>query len=696
MSTEQAPPHIDYLARDFAGFRQLLLDHLSVTVPGWQERAAADQGNALIDLLAYAADYLAYYQDAVATEMYLGTARLRRSVRRHAQLLDYHLHEGCNARLWARVRVSADVALPRGTQLLTAAEGDRAPAVVAQGSADYADMLAKAPVVFETMHEASLFAEHNEIALDGQGELPAGTVAATLQGRLPNLAAGDVLIFAEVRGPSTGRPADASPARRHAVRISRIERAAATTTISWDEEDALPFALVTNRDFGAGARPISVAWGNIVLADHGRTIADEQLPPIPAAARYRPPLRLAGLTHAAPYEHARARVGQSAAATIEQECAAAMPAIELIELWPRPLSLQAGTPSLLTFKQFPAGSGGYFPTKPWALRRDLLSSGNLAREYIVEMEDDGTAYLRFGFADGGWQPSVVGASLLATYRIGGGPLGNVGRDSLASLALGPAALDSNTPPGGALPTIDEIIRRISDASNPLPARGGAAPQRIEVARMHAPHAFRSWQPPDDTGAEYDPRAYDAQSRCVTPADYASMAMRHPEVAEAVAEPRWTGSWTTLLVYVRRRDGWPEDAAFREELRAFLEPYRLVGYDLAVAPPCYVPLDVQLVAYLPPDRQQSVVRAALMQALFGAAGFFDPAGFGFGQPVHRSRLIACAAGVDGVARVRAGRFRRAGTASDAEHIAVGALEIARLSPARDGVGQFSLMIEGGIA
>nr|HRC76642.1 putative baseplate assembly protein [Kouleothrix sp.] len=115
MSTEQAPPHIDYLARDFAGFRQLLLDHLSVTVPGWQERAAADQGNALIDLLAYAADYLAYYQDAVATEMYLGTARLRRSVRRHAQLLDYHLHEGCNARLWARVRVSADVALPRGT-----------------------------------------------------------------------------------------------------------------------------------------------------------------------------------------------------------------------------------------------------------------------------------------------------------------------------------------------------------------------------------------------------------------------------------------------------------------------------------------------------------------------------------------------------------------------------------------------------
>src|SRR5580765_5188939 len=107
MTHEQAPPHIDYQARDFAGFQQLLLDHMSVLVPGWTERGAADQGNALIDLLAYAADYMAYYQDAVATEMYLGTARLRRSVRRHAQLLDYDLHEGCNARVWAHIQVDA-------------------------------------------------------------------------------------------------------------------------------------------------------------------------------------------------------------------------------------------------------------------------------------------------------------------------------------------------------------------------------------------------------------------------------------------------------------------------------------------------------------------------------------------------------------------------------------------------------------
>ena len=69
-------------------------------MPAWQERSPADIGIALVELLAYAGDQLSYYQDAVATEAYLGTARRRVSVRRHARLLDYPMHDGCNARAW--------------------------------------------------------------------------------------------------------------------------------------------------------------------------------------------------------------------------------------------------------------------------------------------------------------------------------------------------------------------------------------------------------------------------------------------------------------------------------------------------------------------------------------------------------------------------------------------------------------------
>ena len=55
----------------------------------------------MVETLAYVADHLSYRQDAIATEAYLDTARRRVSMRRHAKLVDYAMHDGCNARVWA-------------------------------------------------------------------------------------------------------------------------------------------------------------------------------------------------------------------------------------------------------------------------------------------------------------------------------------------------------------------------------------------------------------------------------------------------------------------------------------------------------------------------------------------------------------------------------------------------------------------
>ncbi len=93
------PPEINYLAKDYGTFRQLMLDRLALIMPDWRERHVPDLNITLVELLAYVGDYLSYYQDAVATEAYLDTARQRISVRRHARLVDYRLHEGVNARL---------------------------------------------------------------------------------------------------------------------------------------------------------------------------------------------------------------------------------------------------------------------------------------------------------------------------------------------------------------------------------------------------------------------------------------------------------------------------------------------------------------------------------------------------------------------------------------------------------------------
>ena len=101
-------PSLNYLARDFGSFRQLLLDRLALSMPQWTERHVPDLGIALVEVFAYVGDYLAWYQDAVATEAYLQTARQRISVRRHARLVDYQLHEGCNARTFLHLTATTD------------------------------------------------------------------------------------------------------------------------------------------------------------------------------------------------------------------------------------------------------------------------------------------------------------------------------------------------------------------------------------------------------------------------------------------------------------------------------------------------------------------------------------------------------------------------------------------------------------
>src|SRR5713226_8224110 len=90
-------PVIDYMAKDYASFRQALLDLIPTLKPSWTERHEADIGMALLELLAYTGDQLSYYQDAVSNELFLRTARQRISVRRLVRLIDYQMHDGASA-----------------------------------------------------------------------------------------------------------------------------------------------------------------------------------------------------------------------------------------------------------------------------------------------------------------------------------------------------------------------------------------------------------------------------------------------------------------------------------------------------------------------------------------------------------------------------------------------------------------------
>lgn len=886
-------PDIDYLAKDYASFRQLIFDRLSLVMPGWQERHVPDIGVALVELLAYVGDYLSYYQDAVGTEAYLDTARLRVSVRRHALLVDYPMHEGCNSRTWVALNVGGDVTVdqPGGFYFIT----DPGRSMPAERPLNVGDLTGLVPTSYEVFEpvpapprrEPDHFYEaHNEIKFytwrDTECCLPRGATAATLldgwrepeeqpqtqdalvkapgRGLSPSdpgvvskvyedrprgggafvpepkplqyergpadrklrLKVGDVLIFEEVRGPKTGNEADADKSHRHAVRLTSVEQAIdpldeqPVVNVEWDAADALPFPLCITSVGGPPCcelvEDVSVARGNVVLADHGRTVGPEDLPAVPYApgprticegpfeageviqtsGRFRPALRQGPVTHAAHFPSAEdatraqeqflggliskvlkrvkqlrreteegrtltreelaelaaifgrralaragftmtsAREDRRQQQTAEEQAAALAKLVERFNdhiqkkarrvegLRQRSLGgytltddereeiaemfgpvVAAEELELMDARSLGAASSAisqdaraalasvvvcHVPSDDdelrkhlgderacWEARRGLLESGPRERHFVAEMDDEGRAHLRFGDGEQGRSPEP-GERMRATYRIGNGPSGNVGVDSIRYVVF------RNKFEGVSM-----------TARNPLPARGGTAPESVADVKALAPGAVRK----------------DLQ-RAVIAQDYAALAERgRPDkVQRAAANLGWAGSWYEMRTHVDPRGTEELAPALISEVEGSLHRYRRIGHDLATAGARYVPLDVALQVCVLPHYLRAHVRSALAEAFStralagGRRGLFHPDNLTFGGSVFLSQLVAAAQSIEGVESVRVTRMQRLfeGPKGELESgvLSIGPLEVARLDndPNYPERGQLVLDLRGG--
>ncbi len=646
-------PDFDYRARDWPGLRQLLLDRLAGLIPGFagDEEMPADLTTTLVEALALEGDRLSYRLDWIGTEAFIGTARSRTSIARHARLVSYRPGEGASARTFIRADFVAGLGLAADGMLLPAAtpllltHADL-PAVVP--ASRWPLLLAGAPLAFETITDQALWAWQSHIAFhnwsDGECRLPAGATAATLvdgSGGNGMLAAGDLLLLAELRSPITGQAADARPNHRQVVRLTAvtpvIDPLAPPGTVlidvAWDQADALGFDLVLapSADVAALAGPGAIwaeAAGNILLADHGvslppasalglptadmAALAPRLDPPAPIAGeRWRPVLSRADLARAMP----AARPGTAAAGLCATDAAQALPELRLIDVFAN-----------------------------WTARADLLESGPFSRDFVVEAGHEGRATLRFGDGLAGLAPEP-GGLFAVSGRFGSGNAGNIGSD-----ALGHAVVSDALAAGLAAGRL-----RIS---NPLPASGGAAPELTASVRRNAPHAYRR------------------QQRAVTSADWIEVACRHPEVSAALAVPRWTGAFQTMLVYVDRVGGLPVTAAFRAEIAAHLDRYRPMAMDVAVRGAVPVPLDIGLFICAQPGRLASEVGRRVRAALRpvgngGQPGFFHPDRFSFGAALQFSALVAAVMAVEGVQSVEITRFQRFGRLPAGE-LAAGAI------------------------
>lgn len=700
-------PEINYLAKDYESFRQLLLDRLALTIPDWQETHIPDIGIALVEILAYVGDYLSYYQDAASTEAYLGTARQRISVRRHVRLVDYFIHEGCNARAWLFVCVSSDLPniAPNDIYFITGGGGkdilpDSAVQQLPQGTYQVFE-----PLVADPKQPLTFYAAHNEIHFYTWGDneccLQRGATSATLQDYSDDkpetklqLKVGDFLLFEEVMGAKTGKEADADPTHRWIIRLTSVQPARDelynqnVVEITWGKEDALPFPLCIS---AIGPAPdcklienISIARGNILLVDNGLTTC-EDLPCVPVAEtnaycdeceRQEADIEV----NAGPYNPAL----KKSPLTYSQSLPASAPASQLLAQDPRkalPQIIAGSKPpdsSVVLTSDMPCPEQSpinccdpaNLPQPTWTPVYDLLESGGEDYHFVVEIDNDNIANLRFGDDELGRAPDPY-ASFCASYRVGNGLSGNVGAETITTVVWKNNKIDG------------------LKCRNPLAATGGTAPEPISEIKLYAPGAFAA-----------------DQERAVTASDYARLAGNYPGVQRATAELRWTGMNYEALVVV---DPLGTDAIQHSLLRKiehYLQPYRRIGHDVRVMQAEYVPIALAMTICVLPNYVQAHVKAALIAAFSngilpdGTKGFFHPDNLSFGDSIPVSVVVAAAQAVPGVQSVTVTTLERYGAQSlaalDLGVLLIGPLEIAQLdnNPNNPERGMLTLNMRGG--
>jgi hypothetical protein len=297
-------------------------------------------------------------------------------------------------------------------------------------------------------------------------------------------------------------------------------------------------------------------------------------------------------------------------------------------------------------------------------RISLVHSGPRDRDFAVETDELRRSFIRFGNGTNGFALEP-GSKVTARWRTGLPLDGNVGRDRLTK-------------------TADPVI---TEVWNPFDATDGRDPERAEEVRRNAPEAFRQHQ-----------------LRAVTLADYVARAEEVPGVSRAAAVYLWTGSWRTVRVTIDPKGTEVLAPQLAGDVARHLEALRLIGEDIEIRPPIFVPLRIELVVCLRDDVWPEEIRFAIDQELSdgwtddGRRALFHPDNWTFGQPLYESEIAGRLQKIDGVEHIAKLSVYRWDAASpgDGKHVETGPSEIIRVhnDPDHMELGFIDIQLVGG--
>lgn len=668
-------PPIDRMAKDFLSFKRALSDYSAAAYPEWQERSEADLGMTLLEMFAAVGDDLSYLQDRIAAEAALPTATQRRSVVRHARLVDYEPRSATSARALVQVDVASGP-LPAGMVLTaTSADSGQVDFELGHGTLDPATgELDRTPLTVDPRWNAVDNATGADRIVpywwdDSRRCLPVGATELWMTGHGFGFPVGDPLLgtvgLALLIDTRAASPID--PPAREVVHLTAAEErtdplfGTAVTRLAWAADEALTLVHDLTRTRLAG---------NLLPAREGRRFTERFAiepaaggPPHPAAATVRVGPNADCNDAAAIYLHT---LSQGRLAWLPPD---ARPG-DLVVPGEDDLPLPE-----IHLTQVATALGD--PDRPWRWRRRLLDAAPFEDAFTVdpvrftagEYDGDDADSVRFGDHVFGERPPA-GAVFEVTYRVTRGAVANVAADTITGIEPGMSAL---------------VLR----ATNPFAAMDAADEESLDAVRARAPYAFRT-----------------RKLRAVRALDYDEAAESLPWVLDAGTASRWTGSWLTVFTTAQPRGGAAASVDEELQLVELLDRRRLAGYEVYEPTPRYVGIDLVVVLCARPTALRGEVEAAVLTELGtgrrqdGGPAFFAPDQFRFGTPLERSELEIAVQRAAGVAGVTCVRYRRRGLVAqfDPMHdtVVVGRDEIVRVDndPSRPERGSLRVVVKGG--
>lgn len=278
----------------------------------------------------------------------------------------------------------------------------------------------------------------------------------------------------------------------------------------------------------------------------------------------------------------------------------------------------------------------------WTHFNRLIDARSNQNAFTTEdTADDGIVII---FGDG-LNGRVPGAEALidATYRVGGGEVGNVGP--------------------GTVTEMPETVADIDSVTNVLAASGGAESESIDQIRTNAP------------------RALTTLSRAVSLKDYANLVIQVPGIAKAKAT---APAYNTVTIFVAPFGAGTTSLLKKEEIADFLQDRKLTTVSVFIDDPIYVNIDISANVHVREEFNRTSVRRAV-EAAIAEMFRFDIVDFGF--LVAISHVYDVINGVEGVEHATVTLLDRAGGAG-AANVQLDAFEIPLL-------GTVSITPSGGI-